>query len=315
MASITDLFGEEEEEAIGRPADAGVLAFHEGTEEALLVYVKNNAVLGNANSVLAVVDQFCYTRHWMMHVGDKKLKVLRGVVQEAIANKGSAGTKDKIDHDRYIRDSAICVELGSYCGYSAVGIASCFPKDSSNMLFCIEGNAKCVQLTRRLVEYAGLSDRVHVIHSNASETAVWTTAIAKHLASKDLSISDRSIEDLQWKIDLLFIDHDKVQYLNDLKGIISMGLLQDKSVVVADNVLCFQSPLSEYLSYVRDPTGPFATSRLVDCTVEYSIAGEDQNWLSLLSSEMKTTENALLLPSGVTEKDLLDGMEISTYRE
>jgi hypothetical protein len=52
-------------------------------------------------------------------------------------------------------------------------------------------------------------------------------------------------------VDLLFIDHEKSQYLSDLQIIESHQLLQPGSVVVADNVLSFGRPLQAYLDHVR----------------------------------------------------------------
>ena len=51
-----------------RPASSGVLAFHAGIEDAMLLYVERMAAPGDSASVISAVDNFCYTRHWMMHV-------------------------------------------------------------------------------------------------------------------------------------------------------------------------------------------------------------------------------------------------------
>jgi hypothetical protein len=47
-----------------RPQSCGLLAFHNGTEESLLLYVQRNATRGDPLSVLKAVDVFCYSRHW-----------------------------------------------------------------------------------------------------------------------------------------------------------------------------------------------------------------------------------------------------------
>lgn len=51
-----------------RPAGSGVLAFHSGIEEAMLLFVERVATSGDPKSVLLAVDNYCYSRHWMMHV-------------------------------------------------------------------------------------------------------------------------------------------------------------------------------------------------------------------------------------------------------
>jgi catechol O-methyltransferase len=50
-------------------------------------------------------------------------------------------------------------------------------------------------------------------------------------------------------------------------------LLRSGCVVVADNVLSFGVPLTEYLSHVRDPEGPYRSSEIHKETVEYSMVG------------------------------------------
>ena len=86
--------------------------------------------------------------------------------------------------------------------------------------------------------------------------------------------------------DLVFIDHAKERYLEDLRRIEALGALRSGSLVVADNVLCF-GPLEEYLSYVRDAEGPFASSELHRSFVEYT--------------------------HGLDEREA-DGVEVSVYR-
>ena len=114
-----------------RPASCGVMAFHSGTEEALLLYVEREAKRGNPASVLETIDRFCYSRHWMMHCGDRKTQYL----DRALC---LAGRKDSTD----IRiasegQNLICLEIGSYCGYSAVKIASSFGNGENEYLYCI----------------------------------------------------------------------------------------------------------------------------------------------------------------------------------
>ncbi len=112
-----------------------------------------------------------------------------------------------------------------------------------------------------MVDYAGFTDTVKILQHRASDSAVWCS---------ELPSSQR--------IDLLFIDHDKREYLEDLLRIEALGLLQTDSVVVADNVLCFNTPLTEYLDHVRDatPTGLYKESLLyLDC-IEYATSEEER---------------------------------------
>ena len=114
-----------------RPASCGVMAFHSGTEEALLLYVEREAKRGNPASVLDTIDRFCYGRHWMMHCGDRKTQYL----DRALC---LAGRKDSTDSRIASKgQNLICLEIGSYCGYSAVKIASSFSNGENEHLYCI----------------------------------------------------------------------------------------------------------------------------------------------------------------------------------
>ena len=274
---LDDLFGEDDgvecgfdREGVSRPLASGVLSFHNGTEEAMFHYVKNKVPMGDYCGVLQAIDEFCYTQHWMMHIGDQKQHLLtKGLT---LAGKCS-----------------VVVELGSYCGYSAVYIASQLSVGKGEHLFCIECEPKCLFWTQRLVDYAGLADKVTVIQSAASDCENWS----KMLTNTNSDGGDN----INFSIDVLFIDHDKAQYLPDLTAVVQAGLLRSGSVVVADNVLSFGAPLTEYLQYVRNPEGPFATSELFDGVVEYS---------EPVASDGTRIRNE--------NENYVDGVEISVFR-
>lgn len=269
---MDELFGSDDDEGLTegeaqpkpvRPASSGVLAFHNGTEESMYCYVRNRAKEGDAKGVLQAIDDFCYSQHWMMHVGDKKLPLLDIAIEKA--------------RERTKEEGLCVVELGAYCGYSAVYLASKLDPTRGDHLYSVEVNARCVGWTKRMVEYAGLADRVTVIESSAGECQTWRNHLTKP------------------HIDLLFIDHDKAQYLNDLRTLESAQLLRSGTVVVADNVLSFGVPLKAYLEYVRDPAGSFASSELHSGFIEYA-----------------AERDAQLDPQ--TSPDLVDGLEISIVR-
>ena len=119
---------------LSRPAACGVMAFHNGTEEALLLFVERSAKRGSPASVLHAIDSFCYGRHWMMHCGDKKVKYLEKALQ-----LGRRKAKNTVfEKNRPVASSQlVCLEIGSYCGYSAVQIASTFGSSDNEFLYCI----------------------------------------------------------------------------------------------------------------------------------------------------------------------------------
>ena len=75
---IDQLFGDDDDE-IGdsvqtptaiindsRPVSCGVLSFHTGTEESMLVTVERICPRGDITDILKKIDDFCNRRHWMM---------------------------------------------------------------------------------------------------------------------------------------------------------------------------------------------------------------------------------------------------------
>eukprot|EP01036_Dinobryon_divergens_P024906 gene24906-33398_t len=283
------MFDDDEEEAktLSRPCGCGVLTFHTGTEDALLLFLQNQIAedrieekADRTDFILKLVDQFCYTRHWMMHIGDEKASILHTAILDA-------------KNQSFTNNGFVAVELGSYCGYSAAVIAKNLSYENGDMLYCIESNVKCVLYTQRLIDLCGLSNKVTVLNYPAEDVEAWSQAIvlSQHQRRQVPHHIDSATSSSSCGVRLLFIDHSKDRYLPDLQRILDKnGLLAPGCVVIADNVL-FMQPLDEYLRFVRDPSGPFIRSRLVEGTVEYSRDSEPQ--------------------AGV---DVRDGMEISILR-
>ena len=244
------MFGEDDEDndKLGntiRPAACGVLSFHSGTEEAMFIYIQNYAQRNDVDGIIKAIDQYCYTRHWMMHIGDQKSLFLEDAIVKTRMSCPGRGE--------------VIVELGSYCGYSSLRIAKLLSE--GGRLYSIEKESQCVDWTMRLLDYAGLLHKVTVIHGCIDDNDLTLNKL------KDLIIHDSHINPPS--IDLLFIDHKKSLYLPDLKHIIASNLLHSGSIVVADNVLCFDEPLHDYLTYVKEG-GLFSSSITMHSALEYS---------------------------------------------
>lgn len=253
--TMDTLFGDDDSAEIDesipyRPKTCGVLSFHPGTEEAMLLHCKRKARQGDVEQILSAVDDFCTSRHWMMHVGPIKGSILKREVESLLVNSGRS------------RDAPLfMVEIGSYCGYSAITMAHhLIPMFPSLSIVCIEGDKKCVQWTQELVLFAGLVAWISVLESTVT-THLLTDILPNHGT----------------KIDVLFIDHDKALYLHDLQLIESTSsLLASGSIVCADNVLSFGKPLDAYLSHVRDTT-KYESSKLFESFVEYADENSPEN--------------------------------------
>ena len=109
----------------------------DGRESAAADYVVNNARRGDIDDVLAAMDTFSYEKSMLISVGDKKGAVLGAAVRRA--------------------DPRLALELGTYCGYSALTIARAAPQAKVFSVEFAEANAK---VARRIWAHAGVDDRI-----------------------------------------------------------------------------------------------------------------------------------------------------------
>lgn len=187
-------------------------------------YVALHAKPGNPQGVLQALDRFSSERRWLMSVGPEK-----GPLIKELAGRLPARAR--------------ILELGAYCGYSSIMIASAFGPDCE--VVSIEISADSVASAGANVEVAGLSDQVTFVHGPSSDM----------------------IARLEGKFDLVFLDHWKDLYKKDLQLIEEHGLIDRGSIVVADNVgELFGADV--YLDYVRS-CGRY-TSENRSATVEYT---------------------------------------------
>lgn len=119
------------------------------------------------------------------------------------------------------------LELGAYCGYSSIMIANALGPDAQITSVDIDANA--VEASRSNVEVAGLSGQVTFIQGPSTKV----------------------IATLEGHFDLVFLDHWKDLYKQDLQLIEERGLIGPGSIVVADNVGKIFAP-EAYLEYVRN---------------------------------------------------------------
>src|SRR5262249_32185785 len=113
----------------------------DGREEALAAYVTTRARKGDLADVIRVVDEFCYEQSIMMNVGDEKGEILDRAVQRARPRR--------------------LLELGTYCGYSALRMARVMSADAR--LHSIEFSAANAGIAQRIWSHAGIADRATVV--------------------------------------------------------------------------------------------------------------------------------------------------------
>ncbi len=185
----------------------------DGREARLADYVVARARRADPVDVIAIIDEYCYNQSFLINVGDEKGRILDAAVADAKPGR--------------------VLELGTYCGYSALRVAVAAP---SAHIFSIEFNAANAQIARRILEHAGVSERVTVVVGTLGDGGMTIDALRNAHGFGPGSV------------DLVFIDHDKNAYLPDLQRILQQGWLRPGALVVADNVKFPGAP--EYRAYM-----------------------------------------------------------------
>lgn len=187
-------------------------------EEELVRFVYSRAQHGDAESVLSAINEFGWA-HWMMNMGD-------GAKTAAL--------------DAALRQHApqVVLELGGYCGYSALYMLQRLVPDAR--VYSIEPHPTCVAVASAIHSYAGVSSgRIQILCGTLSDQLD--------------NLRQRLVRDFPGRqpaaLDFVLLDHEKTHYLSDLKLLEQSGLLPVGSVVAADNVIYPGAP--DYLAYIR----------------------------------------------------------------
>jgi len=179
-----------------------------GREEGVVRFVEEHARRGDPDSVVAAMDDYALSKRFLMNVGRAKGAILEQALEDSGARR--------------------ILELGGYCGYSAVRTGRHLTHEGSKIV-SIEKSPQFAEIAERIVEFAGLGDRVEIVVGDAGDI----------------------IPHLEGPFDLVFIDHWKERYLPDLLLIEKHNLLHEGSVVVADHVGIFEHSVRTYLEHVR----------------------------------------------------------------
>lgn len=191
----------------------------DGREEELARLVEAQARPGDVGDAIRTIDEYCYRRSMMMNVGDEKGKILDRAVLRTAPRR--------------------LLELGTYCGYSALRIARSMPRDAR--LWSVEFNPANAAIARRIWDHAGVGGRVSCVEGSLGDGG---ETIERLAAEHGFAAGG---------LDFVFVDHDKSVYLDDLQRILDRGWLHPGSIVVADNVRVPGAP--KYRAYMRAQEG------------------------------------------------------------
>jgi catechol O-methyltransferase len=191
----------------------------DGRETALEKYVLARARAGDVDDAIRVIDHFGRHVSFLINVGDEKGKIL---------DRAVARTQPRL-----------LLELGTYCGYSALRMARVMPREAR--LYSVEFNTANAEIARRILAHAGVDDKVTVIVGTLDD------------GGETIRTLQHEHNFVPGSLDLAFLDHDKKAYLSDLELIVDAGWLHPGSVVVADNILVPGAPA--YRAHMRHNDG------------------------------------------------------------
>ncbi len=210
----------------------------DGREARLADYVVDRARHGDASDVIRIIDEYGYNESFLINVGDEKGLILDAAVKRARPER--------------------ILELGTYCGYSALRMAVAAP---SAHIVSIEFNESNAQIARRILEHAGVSQRVTIVVGTLGDGGT-TVEMLRGVLGFDVG-----------SVDLVFIDHDKDAYLPDLQLILDNGWLHHGALVVADNIKVPGAPA--YRAYMKAKEGKFWRTIEHQTYVEYQSVIKD----------------------------------------
>ena len=96
----------------------------DGREAAAVQYVLAHARPGDVDDAIATIDRFAYEKSFLINVGDEKGRILDAAVQRA--------------------DPDLALELGTYCGYSALRIARAAPR-ATRLMASVEADRQVIE--------------------------------------------------------------------------------------------------------------------------------------------------------------------------
>ncbi len=191
----------------------------DGREQALADYVVANARQGDVDDAIRTIDEFAVTKSFLINVGDEKGELLDAAIRKAAPRQ--------------------LLELGTYCGYSALRTARVMPAGAR--LVSLEFNADNAAIARRIWDHAGLGDEVTVVVGTLGDGGA---TIARLRDEHGFGAGT---------LGFAFFDHDKNAYLADLERIVAEGWLRAGAIVVADNIKFPGAP--SYRKHMQDAEG------------------------------------------------------------
>lgn len=254
-----------ENNKITRDPKNGAFTFQVHAEYDLLLHVQksldrtrsrnNNADQINnirlSQIIMRSVDDYCLKKQWMYHIGREKGIAIGRFLEDSLKRGDWANKK------------FTCVDLGTYCGYSALVLAQTlcrFLEDQKQKGNTFEFHIYTTEVSTKLINVAN-----SVFRLAKMETYI-TPIFMKSEDSLSQTLQENGVTD---QIDFLLLDHDKPRYLSDIKDLEQSTYLKSGSYVSADNVVF--NRLDEYRQHMRAlALKGIVETRLDEMNLEYS---------------------------------------------
>jgi len=226
----------------------------------------NSLALSDIDStriILKSVDDYCYGKQWMYHIGSEKGK--------AISRFLRSGVERWLKRDDRKNKKFICLDCGTYCGYSSLVLASTLREIANELQNSImedqteetfEFHVYTTEVSSKLINVAQSVFRM------AKMEQYITPILMKSDGKESLSAAMKKQNGVMG-IDFLLFDHAKNLYLSDLNDLEAAGLLKAGSYVSADNVVFNKLDAYRYHMEQLQAKGIVET-RLDEMNLEYS---------------------------------------------
>lgn len=159
------------------------------------------------------------------------------------------------------RPSSI-LEIGGYIDYSAIMFGNAMRNTGvpAPRYVSLEMNPKFASVSRALIEVVGLSDIVE-IQEGPCRTSLHRLAAGT---------SNHEPSSKKW--DLLFLDHSKISYLDDLKLAEELGIVAPGSIVIADDMKRPGNPMCSHYARADTATKTEAYMPFAGCLSDAGIS-------------------------------------------
>uniref|UniRef100_UPI00398F48FC transmembrane O-methyltransferase homolog n=1 Tax=Pristiophorus japonicus TaxID=55135 RepID=UPI00398F48FC len=180
-------------------------------EERAFQYVMMHGIPGDPENILSTFDTWCYHSEYLSNMGPEKGKILERLIYENVP--------------------LTVLELGTYCGYSTLRMARTLPVNAR--LYTVEMDESNAAVAEKIIRLAGFDeDTVEQIISPSDEVIP--------------QFRERFEVD---KFDFVFMNQWKRCYLRDLQLLEDYNLLQEGSIILADNVIFTGAP--HFMQYAK----------------------------------------------------------------